>query len=85
MLEELILFILTFLLIFIIYELFLVRKAKKDKRKLSQLGCSVDILKYDDEFKDAGDYINHPEKLKLLKHQLKLRVLGLCKGTVLAV
>lgn len=61
------------------------KESKKDKRKLSQLGCSVDILKYDDEFKDAGDYINHPEKLKLLKQQLKLRVLGLCHGTVLAV
>ena len=37
MLDELILFIMTFLLVFIIYELFLVRKSKKDKEERNQL------------------------------------------------
>ena len=46
MLEELILFILTFLLIFIIYELFLVRKAKKDKRRKKPIEVNYLIGKY---------------------------------------
>ncbi len=46
MLEELILFILTFLLVFIIYELFLVRKAKKDKRRKKPVEVGYLIGKY---------------------------------------
>ena len=46
MLDELILFILTFLLIFIIYELFLVRKAKKDKRRKKTVEVNYLIGKY---------------------------------------
>ena len=46
MLNELILFILTFLLVFIIYELFLVRKAKKDKRRKKPVEVNYLIGKY---------------------------------------
>ena len=65
------------------------REAPKDKKKLSKLGCSVDILKYgnwkENSFKDAGEYINHPKELKQLREQLKLRVRGLIEGVTLAV
>ena len=61
------------------------KEVKRDKRKLAQLGCSVDILKYDEGFKDAGEYINHPNELKKLREQLRLRILGLCNGTVLTI
>ena len=60
------------------------REAPKDKRKLSNLGCSVDILHYNN-FKDAGEYINHPAELKQLREQLKLKVKGLVKGVTLSV
>ncbi len=60
------------------------REAPKDKMKLSNLGCSVDILKYNN-FKDAGEYINHPAELKQLREQLKLKVKGLVKGVTLSV
>lgn len=46
MIEELILFILTFLLVFIIYELFIVRKAKKDKRKKKPVEVNYLIARY---------------------------------------
>ena len=46
MLDELILFIMTFLLIYIIYELFLVRKAKKDKRRKKPVEVNYLIGKY---------------------------------------
>ena len=46
MLEELILFVMTFLLIFIIYELFLVRKAKKNKRRKKPAEVNYLIGKY---------------------------------------
>lgn len=46
MLEELILFILTFLLVFIVYELFLVRKSKKDKRRKKPVEVNYLIGKY---------------------------------------
>ena len=46
MLDELILFIMTFLLVFIIYELFLVRKAKKDKRRKKPIEVNYLIGKY---------------------------------------
>jgi 5S rRNA maturation endonuclease (ribonuclease M5) len=65
------------------------KEAPKDKKKLAMLGCSVDILKYDDckddGLKDAGEYINHPKKLKQLRTQLKLRIKGLINGVTLAV
>ena len=56
----------------------------KDKRILGRLGCSVDILKYENH-KDAGEYINHPQELKKLREQLKLRLKGLMKGVTLVV
>ena len=46
MLDELILFIMTFLLVVIIYELFLVRKAKKDKRRKKPIEVNYLIGKY---------------------------------------
>ena len=46
MLDELVLFIMTFLLIYIIYELFLVRKAKKDKRRKKPVEVNYLIGKY---------------------------------------
>ena len=46
MLDELILFIMTFLLIYIIYELFLVRKCKKDKRRKKPIEVNYLIGKY---------------------------------------
>lgn len=59
------------------------KEIQKDKRKLANLGCSVDTLQY--TFKDAGEYINHPKELKELREQLKLKVKGLVKGVTLAV
>ena len=56
-----------------------------DKKILSDLGCSVDILKYDDGFKDVSDYIDHPQELRRLREQLKNRIKGLIHGTSLAV
>lgn len=58
------------------------KESFKDKKKLANLGCSVDLLKYDN-FKDAGEYINHPKELIELRDQLKLRVKGLVKGITL--
>ena len=46
MLEQLLLFILTFLFVFIIYEFFLVRKAKKDKRRKKPVEVNYLIGKY---------------------------------------
>lgn len=46
MLDELILFILAFLFVFLIYELFLVRKAKKDKRRKKPVEVNYLIGKY---------------------------------------
>ena len=46
MLEELILFLMTFALIFIIYQLFIVRKAKKDKRRKKPVEVNYLIGKY---------------------------------------
>lgn len=59
------------------------QEIQKDKRKLANLGCSVDILEYD--YKDAGEYINHPKDLHKLREQLKLRIKGLLEGVTLAV
>lgn len=46
MLDELILFVMTFLLVFIVYELFLVRKAKKDKRRKKPVEVNYLLGKY---------------------------------------
>ena len=46
MLEELILFIMTFLLVFIVYEIFIVRKSKKDKRRKKPIEVNYLINKY---------------------------------------
>jgi hypothetical protein len=54
-----------------------------DRKTLTNLGCSVDVLKYHDGFKDASDYVDHPEEYEELKQQLKLRVKGLLTGCTL--
>lgn len=58
---------------------------KKDKRTLTSLGCSVDVLKYDDGFKDVSDYVDHPQELRAIQQQLKDRIDGLVYGYTLAV
>lgn len=55
----------------------------KDRLKLARLGCSVDVMQF--KYKDAGEYINHPEDLPELRQQLKLRVKGLLEGVTLTV
>jgi DNA primase len=55
----------------------------RDRNALTKLGCSVDVLKYHDGFKDASDYVDHPQELESLKEQLKLRVKGLLTGCTL--
>ena len=62
MLEEVILFILTFLLIFIIYELFLVRKAKKDKRRKRPVEVNYLIGKFNIDL----DKINYKRLLNII-------------------
>lgn len=46
MIDELLVFILTFLFVFLIYEFFLVRKAKKDKRAKKTIEINYLIGKY---------------------------------------
>lgn len=60
-------------------------QSPKDKSILTNLGCSVDILKYDKGFKDAADYFNHPTELKALKRQMTQRIKGLINGVTLAL
>lgn len=62
MLEEVILFILTFLLIFIIYELFLVRKAKKDKRRKKPVEVNYLMGKFNLDL----DKINYKRLLNII-------------------
>lgn len=58
---------------------------KKDKRALVNLGCSVDTVKYDDNFKDAGDYIGHPQEYSSLRKQIRNKLRGLIYGVTLSV
>lgn len=60
------------------------QSTKVDKKILNGLGCSVDILKYDDGFKDLSDYIDHPQELRAIRTQLKNRIKGLMYGTTMA-
>lgn len=60
------------------------RQAPIDKNILTKLGCSVDILKFDEGYKDAADYFNHPTELKALKTQITQRIKGLIYGVTLA-
>lgn len=59
--------------------------SKEDKETLQGLGCSVDILKYDEGFKDASDYINHPNELRAFRERFKLQLKGLIHGTIMMV
>lgn len=60
-------------------------KIKQDKRSLVKLGCSVDILKYAEGFKDAADYVGHPQELSVLRAQIKNKIRGLIYGVTLSV
>ena len=62
-------------------------KIKQDKRTLVKLGCSVDSIKYssDPYFKDASDYVGHPQELKELRKQIKNKLKGLIYGVTLSV
>lgn len=62
MIEELILFIMTFLFVFIIYEVFLVRKQKKDKRRKKPVEVSYLISKYNLDL----DKINYKRLLNII-------------------
>lgn len=62
MVEELILFIMTFLLVFIIYELFLVRKCKKDKRRKKPIEVNYLIGKYNLDL----DKLNYKRLLNII-------------------
>ena len=62
MLEEVILFIMTFLLVFIIYELFLVRKSKKDKRRKKPVEVNYLIGKYNLDL----DKLNYKRLLNII-------------------
>ena len=46
MIDELLVFLLTFLFVFLIYEFFLVRKAKKDKRAKKPIEINYLVSKY---------------------------------------
>ena len=52
----------------------------KDKKALNSLGVTVDVLKYDEGFKDASDYLDHPQEFTNLRTQLKKRIKGLIDG-----
>lgn len=58
---------------------------KQDRRTLVSLGCSVDAVKYDEGFKDAADYVGHPQEYRSLRKQIKNRLRGLIYGTTLSV
>lgn len=60
-------------------------KIKQDKRTLTQLGCSVDTITYAEGFKDAADYVGHPQELRVLKKQLSNKLRGLIYGVTLSV
>ena len=57
---------------------------REDKKILSNLGCSVDVLNYDEGFKDMADYVSHPQEMREIRNQLKLKLKGLIFGTTLA-
>ena len=58
---------------------------KKDKKTLVSLGCSVDTVKYDEGFKDAADYVGHPQEYSSLRKQIKNKLRGLVYGVTLSV
>ena len=62
MLDELILFILTFLFVFVIYELFLIRKAKKDKRRKKPVEVNYLLGKYNLDL----DKLNYKRLLNII-------------------
>lgn len=60
-------------------------KIKQDRRTLTKLGCSIDVIKYADNYKDAADYVGHPQELSVLREQIKNKVKGLIYGVTLTV
>ena len=60
-------------------------KIKQDKRTLVNLGCSVDFVQYEDGFKDAADYVGHPQEYCSLRRQIKNKLRGLLYGVTLSV
>ena len=62
MVEELILFIMTFLLVFIVYEIFIVRKSKKDKRRKKPIEVNYLINKYNLDI----DKLNYKKLLNII-------------------
>ena len=60
-------------------------KIKQDKKTLVKLGCSVDSLQYADGFKDAADYVSHPQEISDLRQQIKNKINGLIFGVTLSV
>lgn len=61
------------------------QQIKKDRYILTSLGCSVDVVKYDEGFKDAGDYVGHPQEYSSLRTQIKNKLRGLIYGATLSV
>ena len=62
MIEELILFIMTFLLVFIVYEIFIVRKSKKDKRRKKPIEVNYLINKFNLDI----DNLNYKKLLNII-------------------
>ena len=62
MLQELIFFIMTFLLAFIVYEIFIVRKSKKDKRRKKPIEVNYLINKYNLDI----DKLNYKKLLNII-------------------
>ena len=60
-------------------------KIKQDKKTLVKLGCSVDSLQYAEGFKDAADYVSHPQEISDLRQQIKNKINGLIFGVTLSV
>lgn len=62
-----------------------IESVRKDKKALNNLGITVDVLKYDEGFKDMADYIDHPQEMNKIRDQLKRRVKGLIDGVSVLV
>lgn len=62
-----------------------IERTKQDRYSLINLGCSVDTVKYQDGFKDASDYVGHPQDYRELKKQIKNKIRGLIYGVTLSV
>lgn len=58
--------------------------SKVDSRELAKLGCSADILKLDDGFKDIADYVERPQELRKLRDRFLKKIQGLKYGTIMS-